>query len=812
MNTSTGGVSVLSGLSGAEVSAQIQAGHTNRAATPHGRTTGEILRSNIFTVFNAILAVAVVIVLLVGQWQDAVFGVVLIFNTAIGTIAEIRAKRVLDNVAILDAPTARVIRDGEGVTIPAQDIVLGDLVEVKLGDQIPVDGRVAHTENLRVDESILTGESDALYKHTGDKVLSGSAVVAGSALVEANRIGPDSYANQLAAQVRSYRKVRSELADGIDYILTRLSWIIVPLALLVMFSQLRAHGSVGEAIESGQWKPAVVLGVAAVVGMIPQGLVLLTSMNFAVAGAKLARRGAIVQELPAVEVLARVDTLCLDKTGTLTTGAMAVRYLDDDGKPLDTAERSALAALCADRGNATAEALDDYVRTLPEQDDLPTCDYAAFDSTRKFGSIRVGETTYALGAPDVLLAGDEVARARGIAAEGYRVVAFASAAAHESAGAARPDFQLRALIVIGEELRPDAHETFAYLTEQGIRLLVISGDHPATAGAVAANVGIADGHPRVRDARSLPYPAGETPTDAERAELAAALKDVDVLGRVTPEQKRDIVLALQSEEHVVGMTGDGVNDSLALKEADLGIAMDNGARATKAVARLVLLSGKFSVLPHVLAEGRRVMANMERVSALFLTKTMYAILLAVATSGLAFTYPFLPRHLTIIGSLSIGIPAFVLALAPNTRRYRPGFLRRVVSLAAPAGAVIAVAVLVVQGLALDPPFALTREQAFAATMLTTLIIALTLLGLFCQPLTTSAGRPTWRAGLLAAMVAAVLAILAIPPLRRFAALDLPSWQGWGLVIGVGAVGAILVWRLSHRTRVRNGDGAPTIKG
>lgn len=783
------------GLTAAEVQQRIEAGQTNRAPTPRGRSTLDILRANIFTVFNAILATAVVIVLLVGQWQDAVFGIVLIVNTLIGTIAEIRAKRVLADVAILDAPSARVTRGGDTYDIAAKDIVLGDLVHLSLGDQIPVDGIVRQVGGISIDESILTGESDPQKKAVGDSVMSGTSVIAGSALIQATAVGPNSYANTLAAQVKSYRKVRSELADGIDYILKRLSWVIVPLALLVMWAQLRTHGGIDGALESGRWKVAVVLGVAAVVGMIPQGLVLLTSMNFAVAGAKLARRGAIVQELPAVEVLARVDTLCLDKTGTLTTGNMAVRRIESP-QPLSDEESAALAALCADRANATAQAIDDYLTAeraaAPQLASAP--EISPFNSSRKYGTARIGDALYALGAPDVLLTGDDVDTARTIASEGLRVVAFA-------AGTCEDDLAARALVVIGEELRSDASETFDYLHEQGIRLLVISGDHPATAGAVAGQVGIAGGSPRVGDARELP---------SEPAALADRLEEVDVLGRVTPEQKRDIVLALKSREHVVGMTGDGVNDALALKEADLGIAMDNGARATKAVARLVLLSGKFSVLPHVLAEGRRVMANMERVSVLFLTKTMYAILLAVATSGLAFTYPFLPRHLTIIGSLSIGIPAFALAIAPNTRRYREGFLKRVLRVAVPAGIVIALAVLLVQGLAISGIFRFTTEQSQAATTLTALIIALTLLANFSQPLMRD-GKPTWRAGLLASMIGIVLAILAIPPLRRFAALELPTPAGWALILGVGILGAAIVWRLSHRTRVRNGEDPHTIE-
>ncbi|WP_083602855.1 cation-translocating P-type ATPase [Bowdeniella nasicola] len=782
------------GLTAAEVQQRIEAGQTNRAPTPRGRSTLDILRANIFTVFNAILATAVVIVLLVGQWQDAVFGIVLIVNTLIGTIAEIRAKRVLADVAILDAPSARVTRGGDTYDIAAKDIVLGDLVHLSLGDQIPVDGIVRQVGGISIDESILTGESDPQKKAVGDSVMSGTSVIAGSALIQATAVGPDSYANTLGAQVKSYRKVHSELADGIDYILTRLSWVIVPLALLVMWAQLRTHGGIDGALESGRWKVAVVLGVAAVVGMIPQGLVLLTSMNFAVAGAKLARRGAIIQELPAVEVLARVDTLCLDKTGTLTTGNMAVRRIDA-ATPLSSEEEAALAALCCDRANATAAAIDDYLAVgRGGEMRTPEAEVSPFNSSRKYGTARIGSTLYALGAPDVLLRDDEVEAAREIAAEGLRVVAFA-------AGTSEHDLTSRALVVIGEELRSDASETFDYLHEQGIRLLVISGDHAATAGAVAGQVGIAGGNPRVGDARELP---------SEPAALVDRLEGVDVLGRVTPEQKRDIVLALKSREHVVGMTGDGVNDALALKEADLGIAMDNGARATKAVARLVLLSGKFSVLPHVLAEGRRVMANMERVSVLFLTKTMYAILLAVATSGLAFMYPFLPRHLTIIGSLSIGIPAFALAIAPNTRRYREGFLKRVLRVAVPAGIVIALAVLLVQGLAISGIFRFTIEQSQAATTLTALIIALTLLANFSQPLMRD-GKPTWRAGLLASMIGIVLAIVAIPPLRRFAALELPTPAGWALILGVGVLGAAIVWRLSHRTRVRNGEDAHTIE-
>ncbi len=761
---------MTTGLTAAQVRERIERGQTNRAPAPQGRSITDILRANIFTVFNGILAAAAAVVLIVGQWQDAVFVIVLVVNTLIGTVAEIRAKRVLDSVAIVDAPVARVIRDGRRTEIPAEEVVLDDVLELGLGDQVPVDAEVIDTQGIRLDESILTGESEPQVKQAGDQVLSGSSVVAGSATVRACAVGADSYANTLAAHVRRYRKVHSELAAGIDYILTRLSWVILPLALLVMWAQMRAS-------EGGDWRVAAVLAVAAVVGMIPQGLVLLTSMNFAVAGATLARRGAIVQELPAVEVLARVDTLCLDKTGTLTTGHMQVREIDDGGTALTPVEWAALHLLSADRANATAAAIDDYVSTQDVPANVTAGDVDPFDSAKKYGAVQVEGVHYALGAPDVLLAADKAEQARQIATTGSRVVAFAS-------GLDKDSLQARALVVIGEEIRSDAKETFAYLAEQGIRLLVISGDHPATAGAVAAHVGIAGGEPRIGDARDLPKDP-----DA----LADALDEIDVLGRVTPEQKRDIVLAQQAGGHVVGMTGDGVNDAMALKEADLGIAMDNGAGATKAVARLVLLSGKFGVLPHVLAEGRRVMANMERVSVLFLTKTTYAIVLALVTSTVALRYPFLPRHLTVIGSLSIGIPAFILALAPNTRRYRAGFLRRVLRQAIPAGLVVAIAVIVAQALAVTGWVALDATESYTVTMLTALIIALALLATFCRPLFVRGGWPGWRAGLLAAMVGVAALIVAIPGLRSFAALALLPWRGIVLVAVLGSVGAALVW-------------------
>ncbi|MBZ2195664.1 HAD-IC family P-type ATPase [Occultella gossypii] len=781
------------GLTAADVAARVARGEVNVAPESSSRSLAAIIRGNLFTLFNAILGTALVVVLLVGSWQDAVFGFVLLSNALIGGLTEYRAKRTLDKLAILDAPNATVLRDGAEQVVDLHEIVTDDILLLRLGDQVPADGEVLTSRGAEIDESMLTGESEPVSKRPGDEVLSGSAVVAGSAVIRATRVGTAGYANQLTAQVRRFSLVNSELRSGINRILVYVSWAIVPIAILLVWSQIRHHGGLDLALADGTWRNAVVSAVAGVVGMVPEGLVLLTSINFALAAIVLARRKVLVQELPAVEVLARVDVLCLDKTGTLTDGTLALAELIELS-PVPGA-RGALAALAADPdANASAAAIAAGVTDVP----VPAAQVLVpFSSARKWSAHRTEAGTWVCGAPEVLLeAGDGVLqRVRDLADTGARVLLLAAAPADaltESEPEPGPPRGLRPahLVVLREHVRPDAAQTLAYFAAQGVTVKVISGDNPATVAAIAGAVGLGGGdvgRPVTGvDARTLP-------DDAEA--LADVVTTEQVFGRVTPEQKRAFVHALQSRGHTVAMTGDGVNDALALKDADLGIAMGSGAAATKAVARLVLLDGRFSTLPGVVDEGRRVIANMERVASLFLNKTTYAVLLAIVVAITAWPYPFLPRHLTLVGALTIGTPAFFLALAPSRQRYVPGFLHRVLTLAIPCGVASAIAVLVVYGTLNARDAGL---QANTGATLTLVIMGLWLLGALARPWNW------WRVALFAAMAAGAVLAIVVPFVRNFFALEVPEPFTAVLVAVTAAVGCVVIEVVYRRRQAHPG--------
>lgn len=839
------------GLSFKQVAQARAAEETNEFDNSSSRSIVAILRANVFTIFNAILASAVVVVLAVGSWQDAVFGFVLLLNTLTGTIAELRAKRALDNLAVLAAPAAHVIRDGEAKDIEVSQVVLGELLELRSGDQVPADGQVLSSNGCEIDESILTGESVAVRKHENDQVLSGTTVIGGSARIRVTAVGEHSYANRLAMEARKYSVVTSELQEGTNRVLTWISWVIVPMTLLLLWSQLRVAGGISGSLDSGQWKGAVVLAVAGVVGMVPQGLVLLTSVNFAAAAMTLARCKVLVQELPAVEVLARVDMLCLDKTGTLTSGAVELDHIEsclgsacaggDGGSPAagkvsadaavalgvgadaaaggsagtgsdavvpasgDDDARAALAYLVGgSEANATGSAIAAGLTGLePAQ-----ARYAiAFNSARKWSAVQTQAGAYVLGAPEIVLAGstgsgsteadnadsdgtgvdstDNAAleRVKALAGTGKRVLVLAHSnqALDQSENPTLPkDLTAALLVVLAEQVRPDAAQTLDYFKRQGVAVRVISGDNPVTVAAIAAHLGLRNpdgGEPVGVDARTLP-------AIEDTQALADALEKHTVFGRVTPEQKRAFVNALKSRGHTVAMTGDGVNDALALKDADLGIAMGNAAPATKAVSRLVLLNSQFDTLPSVVAEGRRVIANMERVASLFLTKTTWAALLAAVVAITGFVYPFLPRQLTIVSSLTIGIPAFVLALAPTNQRYRAGFLSRVLRLSVPAGVIVVVGVLCARLTLIL--MGSNRNQISSVCTLVLVAGGLWLLSLTARPWVW------WRAVLVALMSTAALAVVLLAPLRGFfdlAALTANSWLV--LVCAAGIVCAAL---------------------
>lgn len=764
-------VQALRGLSQKEVAELTKKGLSNQFTPRATRTVRQILRANVFTLFNAILSACIVVTLIFGHWADAVFGIVMVVNALTGIVSELRAKRVLERISILQENPIQVIREGKQQAISPRQIVQGDLLLLRRGDQVPADGEVISTRGFYLDESNLTGESVPRPRAVGEKVYSGAAVVAGDGYVQVSAVGSRSWANAMAIQVKKFKMAHSELEEGINKILTIITYCLPLVIVLLAVAQIRNLGGLSEVT----WKnigPVVVAVVAGIVGMIPQGLVLLTSVNFAAASLKLARQGVLIQELPAVEVLARVDTLCLDKTGTLTTGEIAARgFVLPEREELVPASalavtaQAALAVLTKDRENDTSAAIYDRLDSDLEQltPNIDNPQLVPFDSARKWSAVVSAGDTWVLGAPEIVLGQDRSCQAQTAtwAQQGSRVLALARSE-NEQISPQNPalpaNLQLSALIVLTERLRADAAQTLDFFREEGVEVLIISGDNPQTVAALAGRVGI----------ETTGFDARKLPEDEEG--IARILKEHRVFGRVTPEQKRALVHVLQASGKCVAMTGDGVNDALALKDADLGVAMGNAAQATKSAAKAVLLDSKFSALPQVLGEGRRVLGNMERVSTLFLSKTTYAALLALIVGALGIRYPYLPRHLTLISSSTIGIPAFFLALAPSNRRYRPGFLRRVGQLALPAG-------LLCGSTSISAYLWLGRTGA--ATSAATIVLAIGALGLLAilsQPLSS------WRGGLLTAMIALVLAAITVPVVRDFFALQVLSFTQW-LVVG-----------------------------
>jgi len=770
---------VRTGLSSAQVAERIANGQTNDTDVRTSRTITEIVRANVFTVFNGLLATLFVIILATGRWQNGLFGGVIIANAAIGIIQEVRAKRTLDRLALLNAPHARAIRDGELSDIDVISVVLDDLLEIRSGDQVPADGRVSESDGLEVDESLLTGESDPVAKSPGDDVRSGSIVVAGSGRVVATAVGNDAYAAKLTAEARRFTVTHSELVAGTNKILRWISVTMVIIAPVLIWSQFRSSDNHG-------WQDAVTGTVAALVGMVPEGLVLLTSLAFVIATVNLVRKSTLVQELPAVEALARVDVVCLDKTGTLTYGDIRFDRLDLAPGADEARVRAALGALTsAGDANATAAALAEH---FPAPDWRPLS-AVPFSSARKWSSVATEHGSWVLGAPEMVLHtpdGDAQTGARAqadtFAADGSRVLLLAHGGTEKpvTAELALPgDLTPQAVVVLAEHVREDAEETLRYFTQQGVALKVISGDNPRTVGAVAASLnmpGVTSAADAI-DARTLPD---------DLAALADVMEANSVFGRVTPHQKQAMVRALQSRGHVVAMTGDGVNDTLALKDADIGVAMGNGTAATRAVAQLVLLDGRFAHLPDVVAEGRRVIANIERAANLFLVKNMYSLVLAIIVAITGAAYPLAPIQLTLISAVTIGIPGFALALGPNQARYVPGFMRRVLRFAVPTGAVTAAAAyLGYRATKLLDDGAGVAEARTTSTLIV-LIVSLWTLLVLARPLTG------WKLALVVAMAGAVALIVAIPPLGHGIFLLDVSPLRLAIAAILGAAGAFFV--------------------
>ncbi|MFF9454616.1 HAD-IC family P-type ATPase [Streptomyces flaveolus] len=769
------------GLTTEEVAERVARGQVNDVPVRSSRSLGEIVRANVFTRFNAIIGVLWVIMLIVAPIQDSLFGFVILANTGIGILQEWRAKQTLDSLALIGEVRPAVRRDGKSAELSTSQIVLDDVIEIGPGDKAVVDGVCVEADGLEIDESLLTGEADPVVKRPGDQVLSGSFVVAGGGAFRATKVGREAYAAQLAEEASRFTLVQSELRSGISTILKYITWMMVPTAIGLIISQLLT--------KDDAFRESVARTVGGIVPMVPEGLVLLTSVAFAIGVIRLGRKQCLVQELPAIEGLARVDTVCLDKTGTLTEGGMDVTGLRTLGGADEEYVRAVLGALGESdpRPNASLQAIIDAYPVAEVAEDWRCTESLPFSSARKYAGATFDEddgssSTWLLGAPDVLLAEDDPALAETVRLneQGMRVLLLARATRDlddaEPAEGAVPT----ALVVLEQRLRPDAADTLRYFADQDVRAKVISGDNAVSVGAVAAKLGLSG---TTVDARRLP---------AERDSMAAELDAGTVFGRVSPQQKRDMVGALQSRGHTVAMTGDGVNDVLALKDADIGVAMGSGSEATRAVAQIVLLNNSFATLPSVVAEGRRVIGNITRVATLFLVKTVYSVLLAVLVVCSRVEYPFLPRHLTLLSTLTIGVPAFFLALAPNKERARPHFVRRVMRYAVPGGVVAGAATFVTYLVArhhYSGPGALDAETS--AATLTLFLISMWVLAIVARPYTW------WRVLLVATMGLAFVVVLAVPWLQDFFALKLVGVTMPWTAVGVAVVGAgllELVWR------------------
>ena len=813
------------GLSLDEVRSRTELGQTNVMPSDTGRSFWRIMQANLFTLFNLIVGGSFGLLLVLGYWQDALFGFFVIANVVIGVAQEFRAKLILSRLAVLNAPKARVLRAGpHGVSAVAEiavgEVVLDDVFVLAAGDQVTADAVVLEAHGLDIDESLLTGEADPVASSPGRELMSGSTVVAGSGLARVIRVGADSYAARITAEAKQFSLVRSELRTGIARIIKWITILLLPVGAIVVNGQMQAVGGWEVAIATGAWREATVASAASLIAMIPQGLVFMTSVALAVGAVKLARREVLVQELAAVEGLARVDMLCLDKTGTLTEGRMVLdsieplagSMLDSAAEPLAAtaltpAAEAALAWMGADRdANATARALTERFTTPPAEQPVRAIE---FSSRRKWSAVAFADGptrgTWVMGAPDIVLAdvpdaADALVRFAARATAGERTVVLAHSevvldpAVEPAEGERLPEpglpagLRAVALVSFREKVRDDAHETLGYFREQEVELCVISGDDPRTVAAVAREAGIHHDGPGF-DARQLPDPD----VDGSNAALDAIMREHRVFGRVTPEQKKAMVLSLQRLGHTVAMTGDGVNDALALKHADLGIAMGSGAAATRAVARLVLLDGQFSRLPSIVAEGRQVIANVERLAKLFLSKTTYAILFAVVFGALLWPFPFLPRQLSIVDGLTIGLPALVLALLPNIQRYRPGFLRRAARFCIPSGLIVGFTLISVVAYAYLGGYEPTIVQTIAVITLT--LTALWVLVILSRPFTLIMGL---------VVVAAYLGLpvlLAIPLVTDFLQLGAPPFELIAVAVGASAIGSLAL-EVTHRLIVR----------
>ena len=778
------------GLSVAEAERRLDA--LGPVEADSSRSVRSIVIGNVFTLFNGIILVFFVLVLSLGLFADALFGVIAAVNSYIGIRQELKAKRTLDELALLVAPSAKVVRDDRLLELRADEVVSGDVVRVEPGDQLIADGAVISSRGLTVDESLLTGEADGIRKQTGDRLLSGSFAVSGSGYYELDAVREDSYAEQLAGEAREFRHPPSPLQEETNRILWATTILMVPLAILLI---------VALSVRDTDFTEAAQTATAGLITLIPEGLVLLLSVTFAVAAVRLAKRRTLVQQVSATEALAAVDTICIDKTGTLTDGSLELVAVEPaDPARADDAER-ALARFAASAGerNRTLQTIAERYPGRAERVDSEV----PFSSDWKWSGVTLdgdGATrSYVLGAPDVLTESGALTLPASLqhaleehTSAGRRVVAFGEAHGtlpDDPARQAPPQLEPRALVVLSETLRPDAIEAIEFMREQEVDLKLISGDARETVTAVAHAVGVPP-EAGVIEGSSLP---------SEGAALGEVAERNTIFCRIRPEQKKSLVAALTDRGRMTAMIGDGVNDVPALKQARLAVGMGSGSQVTKGISDIVLLDDQFSMLPRAVAEGRRIARNIHRLARLYLTKTVYAAFLITTEAIFAFTFPFLPRHLTLAAFLTIGVPSFVLALAPSEGPlYRGRLLRAIAAFAVPAGIAIGIASLL-SFFFVDTIFGGTIEEGRTAATTTLIVLGLC----FILLLERGPGREhiaiqSYMLAMVAGLGALYALVLAAEPIREFFEMELLSAGQWFLsllAVAAGLAIAAVAWRL-----------------
>lgn len=665
------------GLTSNEIKERQEKNLVNYDTSLPTKSIKRILFDNFFTIFNFLNLFLAIVVFLVGSYKNMIFLSIVIINTAISTFQEIHSKKVVDKLSVLASSKAKVIRDGQKQEISINEIVLDDILEFNTGDQIATDSIILNGE-VGVNESFLTGEPDSIQKNTGDTLLSGSFIVSGKCIAKVIHIGEENYTAKISSDARYVKKVNSEIMNSLNKIIKILTFAIIPIGIALFFVQLH--------LQNLPIQDSVIKTVAAIIGMIPEGLILLTSTVLAVSVIRLSKSKVLVQELYCIETLARVDTLCLDKTGTLTEGIMEVKDFIPINDSIDNMKNilANIAKLSEDE-NPTINAIKNYFKEISYE--FIPIEKISFSSKTKWSGISFKDVgTYIVGAPELVLK-DKFANYKNIInkyAEDYRVIALAYSKKNIKEKEIPDDLELVGIILISDKIRKEAFQTLEYFYKQNVDIKIISGDNPITVSTIAKHTGVKDYEKYI-----------DMSTIDESKDLIDIVNNYTVFGRVSPTQKKSLIMALQNSGKTVAMTGDGVNDVLALKAADCSIAMQNGSDATKSVSQIILLDSNFASMPKVVNEGRRTINNITRSASLFLVKTIYSTILALMFLFMGNAYPFVPIQLTLISAITIGIPSFILALEPNRERVRGNFLRNVISKSIPTGITVAINILLI---------------------------------------------------------------------------------------------------------------------